>query len=117
LEVLTKLRERVRRKGRNCGRRNHGFCSKTMRQLTTSSRWSNFLSISAFQCSNTPLFTGFSPLWLLTVPQNEKCVVRNSFSVCRWGEMKNGGPAEQAVIWWPAALLWTMENLYAAVYR
>jgi hypothetical protein len=30
------------RKGRNCGRRNHGFCIKTMHQLTTPSRWSSF---------------------------------------------------------------------------
>jgi hypothetical protein len=32
-EVLSELRERVR-KGPNCGRRNHGFCIKTMRQFT-----------------------------------------------------------------------------------
>jgi hypothetical protein len=31
LGVLTKLRERGGRKARNFGRRNHGFCFKTMR--------------------------------------------------------------------------------------
>jgi hypothetical protein len=39
----------------------------------------------------------------------------HSFSVC-WGEIKNGGPAEQRVSWWPSALLWTMQNSYVVVY-
>jgi hypothetical protein len=38
LEVLTKLRERVRKKRPELWKRNHGFCIKTMRQLTTPSR-------------------------------------------------------------------------------
>jgi hypothetical protein len=42
LEVLTKFWERVRKQMPDCGRRNHGFCIKTVRQLTTPSRWSSF---------------------------------------------------------------------------
>jgi hypothetical protein len=38
LEVLTKLREQVRKKRLDCERRNCGFCIKTMRQLTMPSR-------------------------------------------------------------------------------
>jgi hypothetical protein len=64
-----------------------------------------------------PQFTGFSPLWLLSVPQTENWVERNSFSVCRWDEIKNGWPPEQALSWWPTALLWTIENSYATVDR
>jgi hypothetical protein len=48
------------------------------------SRWVHF---SGWTPPTPPLFTGFSPLWLLPVPQTEKCVKKNSFSVCRWGKI------------------------------
>jgi hypothetical protein len=46
----------------------------------------------------------------LPFPQTEICVEKNSFSVCRRGEIKNYGPAEQDVSWSLSALLWAMEK-------
>jgi hypothetical protein len=59
------------RKGRNCGGRNHGFCIKTMCQLTMPSRLSSFWLIKCIPVLHppSPPFTGFSPLWLLPFPK------------------------------------------------
>jgi hypothetical protein len=82
-------------RGRNYQKRNQWFCINIMRQHTLPSPWSNILPIIAFQCSNIPLMTAFNLLWLLPIAQSEKYIERNMFSACQWGEIENGGSAEQ----------------------
>jgi hypothetical protein len=107
-----------RPKDRNYGRRNCGWCIKAMRQLSAPwneavfSRWMNSSAWTPL-----PPIHQMLPLWLLLFLQSEECVGTNSFSVCRWCEIENGGPAEQGVNWWPATPLWTTENSYVAAYR
>jgi hypothetical protein len=118
LEVLTKRWEHVKKKRLELWKKESWILHQdrapahntlVVKQFSANKR------IPVLEHSPPPQFTEFSPLWLLPVPQTEKCVERNSFSVCRWGEIKSDGPSEQGVSWWPAALLWKMEKSYAVV--
>jgi hypothetical protein len=63
-----------------------------------------FLADKCIPVLDTPPNSPDLAPWLLPIPQTEMCIERNSFWVCRWGEIKNGRPAEQGVSWWPAVL-------------
>ena len=120
LGVLTKLWEWVRKKRIDLWKNNSWILHEDNAPAHNTLKVKQHLIDKCILVLEHPpplLFIWFSPLWLLPVPQNEKCIKRNSFSVCRWGEIKNGRPAKKGVSWWPAALLSAVKNLYAAVYR
>jgi hypothetical protein len=102
LEVLTKLRERVRKKRLELWQNKSWILHQDNVPAHNAFAVKQFLAnkcIPMLEHTPLPPFTRFSHLWLLPVPQTEKCVERKSFSVCRWGEIKNGGPAEHSVSW------------------
>ena len=83
-------------------------CIRTMPQLTTPFCSRSFFPINTFEYLNILHICRFSTLWLFSV---------HPFSISWRGEGKNGTATEQPGSWWAIALLWTMEDMNAAVCR
>jgi len=114
-EVLTKLRERVRRKLPELWR--NGWI---LHQDNAPAH--NSLSVKQFLANRNITVLEHPPplarprsLRLLPLPKDQVSAHRNPFCVGKKCERKNGGDPQQPYTTRPAELLWTLAAMYAAV--